>query len=158
MAIAPNTTFVSGAILTAAQQNAFGFGAVALATSTTNYALTTSNVIATGMTVTFTAIASRNYKVTYTEPQAQITNIASGTTNINIRVTTAAGTLLQTNYLRNAAAISGVGSVTCVYVGTFAAGSTTLVGCASTSSTSDAPALNRNTGPAILLVEDIGPA
>ena len=68
MAIAPNTTFVSGAILTAAQQNAFGFGAVALATSTTNYALTTSNVIATGMTVTFTAIASRNYKVTYTEP------------------------------------------------------------------------------------------
>ena len=158
MAIAPNTTFVSGAILTAAQQNAFGFGAVALATSTTNYALTTSNVIATGMTVTFTAIASRNYKVTYTEPQAQITNIASGTTNINIRVTTAAGTLLQTNYLRNAAAISGVGSLTCVYVGTFAAGSTTIVGCSSTSSTSDAPGLKRDTGPAILLVEDIGPA
>ena len=110
------------------------------------------------MTVSFTAIASRNYKITYTEPQAQITNIASGTTNINIRVTTAAGTLLQTNYLRNAAAISGVGSLTCVYVGTFVAGSTTIVGCAATSSTSDAPALKGDTGPRILLVEDIGPA
>jgi len=158
MAIAPNTTFVSGNVLTAAQQNAFGFGAVALATSTTNYALTTSTAIATGMTVTFTAIASRNYKVTYTEPQAQITNLVSGITSISIRVTNAAGTLLQTNYLRNAAAISGVGSLTCVYVGTFAAGSTTLVGCGLTSSTSDAPGLKRDTGPAILLVEDIGPA
>jgi len=158
MAIAPNTTFVSGAILTAAQQNAFGFGACQMATSTTNYALTTATAIATGMTVTFTAIASRNYKVTYVEPQAQITNLVSGQTSISIRVTNAAGTLLQTNYLRNAAAISGLGSITCVYVGTFAAGSTTLVGCATTSSLSDAPALNRNTGPAILLVEDIGPA
>jgi hypothetical protein len=158
MAISPNVTFVSGAVLTAAQQNAFGFGAVALATSTTNYALTTSTAIATGMTATFTAIANRNYKVTYTEPQAQITNLVSGTTAVSIRVTNAAGTLLQTNYLRNYAAVPGVGSVTCVYVGTFAAGSTTLVGCGNTSSTSDAPALNRNTGPAILLVEDIGPA
>ena len=158
MAIAPNTTFVSGAILTAAQQNAFGFGACAMATSTTNYALTTSTAIATGMTVTFTAIANRNYKITYTEPQAQITNLASGTTSASIRVTNAAGTLLQTNYLRNSAAVSGVGSMTVVYVGTFAAGSTTIVGCGSTSSLSDAPAFNRNTGPAILLVEDIGPA
>ena len=110
------------------------------------------------MTVTFTAIANRNYKITYTEPQAQITNLASGTTSASIRVTNAAGTLLQTNYLRNSAAVSGVGSMTVVYVGTFAAGSTTLVGCGSTSSLSDAPAFNRNTGPAILLVEDIGPA
>jgi len=158
MAIAPNTTFVAGAVLTAAQQNAFGYGACAMATSTTQYTLTTSTAIATGMTVSFTAIASRNYKVTYTEPQAQIANVVSGTTSASIRVTNAAGTLLQTNYLRNGAAASGVGSMTCVYVGTFPAGSTTLVGCGSTSSLSDAPALNRNTGPAILLVEDIGPA
>ena len=158
MAISPNVTFVSGAVLTAAQQNAFGFGAVALATSTANYTLTTSTAIATGMTATFTAIANRNYKITYTEPQTQITNLVSGTTSIQIRVTNAAGTLLQTNYLRNYAAVSGVGSLTCVYVGTFAAGSTTLVGCASTSSTSDAPALKGDTGPRILRVEDIGPA
>ena len=158
MAISPNVTFVSGAVLTAAQQNAFGFGAVALATSTANYTLTTSTAIATGMTATFTAIANRNYKITYTEPQTQITNLVSGTTSIQIRVTNAAGTLLQTNYLRNYAAVSGVGSLTCVYVGTFAAGSTTLVGCASTSSISDAPALKGDTGPRILLVEDIGPA
>ena len=158
MAIAPNTTFVANNVLTASQQNAFGFGVVALATSTATYTLTTSTAIATGMTVSFTAIANRNYKVTYTEPQTQITNLVSGTTAIAIRVTNAAGTLLQTNYLRNSVAASGVGSLTCVYVGTFAAGSTTLVGCASTSSTSDAPGLIGNTGPRILLVEDIGPA
>ena len=50
MAIAPNTTFVSGAVLTAAQQNAFGFGVVALAKSTAAYTLTTSAAISTGMT------------------------------------------------------------------------------------------------------------
>lgn len=159
MAIAPNTTFVAGNVLTAAQQNAFGFSTVALATSTTTYALTTSTAIATGMTVTFTAIANRNYKVSYYEPQVQVTNLVSGTTTTSIRVTNAAGTQLQAAYLRNYAAVSGVGTTLCMYIGTFAAGSTTLVGCGLTSSTSDAPALVRGaTGPSFLLVEDIGPA
>ena len=158
MAIAPNTTFVSGAILTAAQQNAFGFSTVALSSATSNYALTTS-IATTGLSVTFTAIANRNYKITWYEPQCQMTNIASGTTTMQLRVTNAAGTLLQQCFAKNASTISGTIQMTCQYVGTFAAGSTVIVGCASTSSLSDAPALGRQaTAPGQLLVEDIGPA
>ena len=65
MAIAPNVTFVSGAILTAAQQNAFGFGIVATATSS---AVTlTGTVEAVSITAsTFKAIANMYYKITYT--------------------------------------------------------------------------------------------
>jgi len=158
MAIAPNTTFVSGAILTAAQQNAFGFSTVAMSQATANYALTTS-IATTGLSVTFTAIASRNYKISWYEPQCQITNLVSGTTTMQLRVTNAAGTLLQNSFARNYAAVSGTSQMLCMYVGTFAAGSTTIVGCASTSSLSDAPALGRQaTAPGILVVEDIGPA
>ena len=64
MAIAPNTTFVSGAILTAAQQNAFGFGIVGYATNASNVGLTTT-VGDLGLSVTFTAIANRYYKYTF---------------------------------------------------------------------------------------------
>jgi hypothetical protein len=158
MAIAPNTTFVAGNILTAAQQNAFGFSTVALSSATSNYALTTS-IATTGLSVTFTAIANRNYKITWYEPQCQITNIASGTTTMQLRVTNAAGTLLQQTFAKNASTISGISQVTCQYIGTFSAGSVTIVGCASTTSLSDAPALGRAaTSPAQLLVEDIGPS
>ena len=157
MAIAPNTTFVSGAILTAAQQNAFGFGVVALASSTTNYTLTTSVVQATGMTVTFTAIANRNYKMSYYEPQAQTGSVGSFTL-IQIRQTNAAGTLLNQGFFQN---VSGNmnGNVYVLYVGTLTAGSQTIVGCASASNLTGTPLLIRAaTTPAFLLVEDIGPA
>jgi hypothetical protein len=158
MAIAPNTTFVANTVLTAAQQNAFGFSTVALATATANYALTTS-IATSGLSVTFTAIANRNYKISWYEAQCQITNIASGVTTMQLRVTNAAGTLLQNTFAKNASTISGTIQVLCMYVGTFSAGSTTIVGCASTTSLSDAPALSRQaTAPAFLLVEDIGPS
>ena len=158
MAIAPNTTFSVGAVMTAAQQNAFGFSTVGLASSTSNYTLTTS-IATTGLSVTFTAIASRNYKISWYEPQCQITNIVSGTTTMQLRVTNAAGTLLQNTFARNYAAVSGTSQMLCMYVGTFAAGSTTIVGCASTTSLSDGPVLGRQaTAPGILVIEDIGPA
>jgi len=158
MAIAPNTTFVSGAVLTAAQQNAFGFSTVALAQATTNYGLTTT-MTATGLTVTFTPIANRNYKISWYEPAVQITNIASGQTTIELRVTNAAGTLLQSVITRNAAAMSGNLQVLCQHIGTFAATSTIIVACAQTSSLSDNPNLSRTANKAAsLLIEDIGPA
>jgi len=94
MAIAPNNTFTSGQVLTAAECNAFPFGIVQRAVSSTDYTLTTSAAIATGMTVTFTAIADRYYKITYMEPQCQTSTVANTDTNIQIRVTNAAGTLL----------------------------------------------------------------
>lgn len=162
MAIAPNDTFTSGQILTAAECNAFPFGVVARAVSGTDYTLTTSTAIATGMTVTFTAIANRYYKITYMEPQCQTSTVANSDTNIAIRVTNAAGTLLNQGFIRGeTSGQADTGTITLVSTSTFTAGSVTIVGCAKTSSTTGAPVLGRGAvaaGNALLLVEDIGPA
>jgi len=66
MPIAPNTTFVTGAILTAAQMNALPFGVVGTQTLTTNFATTAPNTTAqaSGMTLTFTEISGRIYRIT----------------------------------------------------------------------------------------------
>jgi len=137
------------------------WGMVTRATSSTDYTLTTSAAIATDMTVTFTAIANRYYKITYMEPQCQTAGVTNGDTNAQIRVTNAAGTLLNQGWLRSQAASQTVGTITLVSTSTFTAGSTTVVGCAKTSSTTSAPVLGRGAaaaGNALLLVEDIGPA
>ena len=158
MAINPNTDFTSGAVLTAAQQNRFPRGVMALATSTTSYTLTTTETIATGMTVTFTAVANRYYKISYFEPQAQTSSIASNTT-ITIRQTNAAGTVLNNTIFANETAALDQSGMFCTRTLTFSAGSITVVGCAKVSATTSAPALIRDsTRQAQLLIEDIGPA
>lgn len=159
MAISPNTTFSAGAIFTANQANAYPFGVCASSSSTTNYTLTTTVTIATGMTATFTAITGRLYKITYYEPQAGITSTLSGFTVLQIRQTSATGTQLQSGIAQNQAAASSSASINVVHVGTFTAGSVTVVGCASTSSVTGAPTLTRGaTTVARFLVEDIGPS
>ena len=64
--MAVNTTFVSGAVLTAAQMNALPFGLVAAPVSITT-GQTGINTITdvTGATITFTGIAGRYYKATF---------------------------------------------------------------------------------------------
>jgi len=159
MAITVNDNFLAGQVLTAQECNQFPRGVMALASSTTNYTLTTSAVISTGMTVTFTAVASRNYRVTYYEPQAGTTSVLGGFTNLQIRLTNAAGTQYQSGLLQTPVATAVNGTITCVYVGTFTAGSVTIVGCSLTSSTTGAPVLTRSaTAPAQITVEDIGTA
>jgi len=158
MAINPNTDFSSGAVLTAAQQNRFPRGVMALATSTTNYTLTTTETIATGMTVTFTAVANRYYRITYFEPQGQTPTVA-GNTTITIRQTNAAGTVLQNTIFQNESAALDQQGMTCIRTLTFSAGSITVVGCAKTSVITGAPSMIRDsTRQAQLLIEDIGPA
>jgi len=159
MAISPNTTFSAGAVLTANQQNRLPFGVCALASSSTNYTLTTSAVIATGMTATFTAITGRLYRITYNEPAANTTSVLNGYTQTQIRETSAAGTLLSTAVLQTNVAVTVNGTMTVIYVGTFTAGSVTVVGCALTSSVTGAPVLTRAaTAQAQIIVEDIGPS
>ena len=159
MAISPNDTFTSGQILTAAECNAFPFGVCALATSTTNYTLTTSSAIATGMTATFTAIANRYYKITYYEPQVATSNVSGSFSVTSIKLTDAAGTQYQQGIVQTVAALAVNGSITNTYIGTFTAGSKTIVGCGQTSNITNAPTFARSaTAPAQLLVEDIGPA
>ena len=158
MAINPNTDFTSGAVLTADQMNRLPRGVMARAVSSTDYTLTTTLVQATGMSVTFTAVANRYYLVTYYEPQAQTPSVI-GNTTIELRQTNATGTQLAQTVLTNETNATDQGSLLILKTITFTAGSVTLVGCAKTSSTTGAPLLIRATArDALLLVEDIGPA
>lgn len=154
MAISPNTTFVSGAILTAAQQNAFGFSTVALTKTTTmNQAGVTTAVDLTGATATWTAIANRNYKVTwFTYATTTVTN-APATVTLNN-----GATILQyTTVLSNAG--SGA-TINGLYVGTFSAGSVTLklVGSLGAGGTGTVTFQSVATLPTFLHVEDVGPS
>ena len=159
MAISPNTTFTIGQVLTATQANQFPFGIVAKATSASNYTLTTTMTATTGMSVSFTAIANRNYKITYYEPYVETTSAASGQTNLKIFQTSTAGTQLNQGFVSNSAAVKIVGSANAIAVSTFSAGSVTVIGAASTSSITGTPLLQRNLFfAATLIVEDMGPA
>ena len=159
MAITPNTDFVSGAILTAQQQNNFPRGIMATASSTTSYTLTTSVVISTGMTVTFTAVAGRNYRITYYEPQVQSPSVNASQVSCQIRLTNAAGTQLQAGIVQTTASSTVNETLTVTYVGTLTAGSVTIVGTSNASTTTGTPTLVRSaTLPAQITVEDIGTA
>ena len=160
MAIAPNTTFVIGAVFTANQASAFPFGNVALASSATSYTMTTAAVQTTGMTVSWTAIANRNYKVTYYEPQVTTPSTLSGYTTVRLyENSVATGPQLQQGFVQNSAAVALSGSLTLVYVGTFTAGTRTVIGAGLASSVTGTPIAGRSAlSKAFLLVEDLGPA
>ena len=153
MAIAPNTTFVSGTILTATQQNAFGFGIVAFQTdtATANFGSEAVNITSTS----FTAIANRYYRITYYQPQLQI-NAANGYSLIKLRKgTTTGGTLINQGFISNPTS----GLPTC---GTVSAVTTLTAGaqqvCATITSTNTSSTNTSATNSGYLLVEDIGPA
>jgi hypothetical protein len=158
MAISPNVDFVSGAILTATQQNQFPRGIVAQATSTANSSPTSTETVQLTAT-TFTAVANRYYKITYFEPQALSSAGVTNFIQLRIRLTDASGTNYATGLNQaDTAQNPAVGaSVTITTIQTFTAGSKVIVGTA---------VVNTGTGfcgrsatqPALLLVEDIGPA
>lgn len=156
MAINPNTDFTSGAVLLASQQNRFPRGVMAYTQVTTSDATVTAEEVQIG-TTTFTAVASRYYRITYFEPYMSCT--ASTVFNMRIRQgTSTAGTLLQL-----ATVINTVGNIffgtsgTTSVVKTFSAGTVNLVATLQSSSgTGNASRAADQT--AYLLVEDIGPA
>jgi hypothetical protein len=155
MAISPNTTFVSGAILTAAQQNAFGFSAMALATNTTaSQAGITGVTDLTGMSVTFTAIANRNYKVSY--HIYGIPTVTNACYSVNLQEGATIKQVANTN-----GGVAAIGTtISGLYVGTFSAGSHTLklTGQLTGGSTGTIKFEAASVLPWIFLVEDIGPA
>lgn len=157
MAINPNTDFTTGQVLTADQANRWPRGIMARAGSTTSYTLTTSSAIATGMTVTFAAIANRYYKITYYEPQAQTANITANT-QTRLKLNSAAGQEIGNSVLIGTGTQLQFG-LTIIKTMTFSAGSVTIVGCGETGSTSGTPLFVRDSArEALLIVEDIGPA
>jgi len=154
MAIAPNTTFVSGAILTAAQQNAFGFGIVALGTKTaTDATITVEEIQVTSSS--FTAIANRYYKITYTE--TELTSSAAGYMQLGIRKTNLAGTSIGNSYVGMFGNATQIQSGTLTIITTLTAGAQVVVGtllCSAGTGKASAAA----TQPSYIIVEDIGPA
>ena len=155
MAINPNTTFVANAVLPASQMNRLGFGVVAFATNTTalQAGITTATDL-TSMSVTWTAIANRYYKVTYhIYAYPSVTN-ACFTVNLQ------EGATIKQISIAN----GGVASVgtTCegLYVSTFSAASHTLklTGALTGGSAGTITFNAAATLPWILCVEDIGPA
>ena len=153
MAISPNTTFVAGNILTASQQNAFGFGIVAYQADAVaaSFAGETVNIISSS----FTAIANRYYRITYFQPQMQI-NANDGYSLIKIRKgTTTAGTQIQQGFISNpTSGLPTSGTVSAVT--TLTAGAQQV--CATITSTNTTTTNTSATNFGYLLVEDIGPA
>ena len=131
------------------------WGIVALATSTSTFTVTTTPTISTGMTVTFTAIANRYYRISYYEAQARAVAGAGGYVYTFIKKVNAAGTQLSAGIVYSTSATGAIGNLNVVAVTTLTAGSQTIVGAAYCSS--GTTTLDRDTTyPAYLLVEDIG--
>jgi hypothetical protein len=157
MAINPNTTFTAGAVYTSDQANRFPRGIMALATSTTTDSSVTAEEVELGA-ISFTAVASRYYKITYFEPDIGIAGAGAGALQMRIRNgTTTAGTLLQHAYQWiPSSSVDTTGQ--CVWFGTFSAGTQNIVATAQNSG-GVTISVNRGTGKAAwLVVEDIGPA
>ena len=155
MAINPNTTFVANAVLPASQMNRLPFGIVALATNTTaNQPTITTKVDLTGMSVTWTAIANRNYKITY--HIYAIPTTTNACFSVNLQQST---TVKQISITNGGVATAGT---TCngIYISSFSAGSTTLklTGATTAGSLGSFTFAADATLPWILCVEDIGPA
>lgn len=126
-------------------------GMVAYAQSTTTFAITTTETVATGMTVTFTAVAGRNYRITYFEP-----DFYTGSTNqvsLGIRLTNASGTLYQrANIGGFVTTAQGFNSQV---VRSFTAGSITIVGTLKVNGGSGT-ATRQADEIAFIMVEDVG--
>ena len=150
MAIAPNTTFVSGAILTAAQMNALPFGVQVYDTeTTTSSSFTTAVTVGTG---TMIAIANRLYRMTYFEPQ--LTGNVAGAALLKILD---GATQLQATYTVIPAAGQENNAIITVTT-TLSAGAHTLNATLVRGSAITLTATRSATQPAVFTVEDIGPA
>lgn len=156
MPINPNTDFVAGAVLTASQMNRLPRGIVAQASATTNLAFAATETLSITAS-TFTALANRYYRITYFEPDLPAVQ-NSNQVIARLRLTNTTGTQLASSVIQNAD--SNAGSripQTVTYLGTFAAGSVIIVGTLISPGLS-VSATRTSTSPAIIIVEDLGPA
>jgi hypothetical protein len=157
MAISPNTNFTSGQILTAVQANQWPRGIMAQQTATAGFVMAggVENISITAST--FTAVANRYYKITYFEPSVPLVQNGNSVTT-RIRLTNITGTVIASTISTNADTNAGTfeaNTVTCIT--TFSAGSVVIVGTLE-SPGAVATAARSATSPALILIEDIGPA
>ena len=150
MALTPNIDFVTGAILTAEQQNRLPRGGMTFTAATVTDATVTAEEIQI-TSASFTADADRTYRLTYSEPQV-ISSLA-GVMILRMRFTNLAGALIgQASVTVAVAQQSGVA----VAVRTLPAGATVVVATAQcTAGTGQCQRSAAGIG-AYLLIEDIG--
>jgi len=147
----PNTTFTSGQVLTAAQVNNLPFGLMGAAENTTLAQTFTTVVDLTSLSVTFTGIANRRYRVEgYVLMQSNVNN-----DSVNLLIRNSAGTTLQQGiYYLNSSAVAYMATATVVISAT---GSTTVkLSAQRQAGTGTITANGAATYPAQLIVTDIG--
>ena len=152
MAISPNDLFTSGQILTATECNQFPFGIVGYGIQTaTQNSIGAETQIA--VTNTFTALANRYYRITFVMPR--LFKSTTGTLTYRIRKTNTSGTQYQARVITvgDATLTSGTATV----VTTLDAGSQVIIGSMQ-SGTGVVASEPSATAPALIIVEDIGPA
>jgi len=152
VAITPNTTFVAGNVLTAAQMNRLPWGVMGYASATANQTGITTQTDLTSLSVTFTANSTRIYRTTlYIRYLEQLT--ATGFAQLFI--TDGSNVEKQRAVWRIDAAYGVQGILTVIETGL--SGSVTRKGRGAT----DAGSMTiqaGSTGPAQIFVEDIGQA
>jgi len=153
MAVTPNNDFTAGQVLTNTQCNNFPRGImVAPVTSSTTDAAVTAEVVE--LTITWTAVANRYYRVMYTEPQ--LSGSTATTCTVRLRSGTVTGTVLNSNTVGITSIVLPFNSM-CQAVGTYSAGSQTVVATLQYSAGTGV-ATRSATRLAILTVEDLGTA
>ena len=151
--MAANTTFTSGAILTAAQMNNLPFGMVGkVSVASDQTGISTSFVDMTGITVTFTAIANRQYKFTY-----QGTYFSSTAGNLPaIQFLDGASVISQPLQLFTAETSAYSTIISGFVLSTLTAGSHTIKCQIKTFQGGGTGNLQNSNSPGILLIEDLG--
>lgn len=153
----PNTTFVSGAVLTAAQMNDLPFGVMGLQTLTSVFTTSATHTTFqdTGMTLTITEISGRRYKITATS------NIYTpgGLQALNMRLLRGATVLKQNNFtesVMNTGNSLGLVTMTYVYTSTGSGSATYKMQMAAGALNTSCADYGDATQPRQFIIEDIG--
>jgi hypothetical protein len=157
MAINPNTDFTAGAILTAAQQNRFGRGIMAIGENTGSSGTVAIETVSCTSSA-FTAVANRYYKITYFEPVLQYVSGTVTNAVCRIRLTNLTGAVQVFTELSvvNTFGKNQTGIVTTVK--TLTAGSTVVVGTFAPTGGGSINCYRDGQAKAQIIVEDVGPA
>ena len=156
MAFNPNITFTAGAILTAAQQNRFPRGVMGAVYRTAgNVAVTTTQADITGMTVTFTAEASRTYKASWLVAGVKDTNNGFLGAFLTNGANTVLGSVYNTGLIVLGTAYANLSGV--AFLTTLTAGSQTLK-LRTIAENNAGTILASGTNPCVLIIEDCGPS
>jgi len=160
-----NTTFTSGAILTAAQMNNLPWGIVdataggtsgrGYVTRTTgNYSMTTTMADVTGLTITFTPVTGRLYKASFS---AWLTNVGTSQ-DLQVRMTDGSNNFVQGIQTYCVATQNTPAAFHTILTGL--SGSTTykIRAKANTAAGALVVAASGSEGAAVFSIEDIGPS